>query len=85
MNINDDAVVNDLFLNKDMLGVNLKINLKNKIWRGSSKLMFGSLVVFSSDNFKKSLSFGVVRKNDPKENEILAKNMGYILIGVEII
>lgn len=66
VNINDDAIVDDLFLNSEILGINIRINLKNKQWRGSKKLMFGSLVAFSTDKFNQNLFLGVVRKNDPK-------------------
>lgn len=85
VNIYKDAVIKDLFLSRDIRGLTLRVFLQNSVWRGNRKLMFGSLCVFTTDNFDKTLFYGVVRDNDQKKNGEKAAKHRYIEIGVEIL
>ena len=58
MNVEEDAIIEDLYLNHEVLGLTFKINARN--YKPNSKYRFGSLVAFSVDKFQKNVFLGVV-------------------------
>ena len=85
VSINNDAIIQDIFLNQDFFGLELKIFLQNRVLIGSDKLKNGSLVAFSPDNFRQHLFFGVVRHNDMDSNKAIALEHGFMTVGVQIL
>jgi hypothetical protein len=53
-------------------------------WRISKKLLNGSLVILSHDNFK-SLVVGLIKNREAKEMNETHKKFGYVPINIEII
>jgi len=47
--------------------------------------MFGQLVVFSDDQFRRNIFTGVVRESDRKQMDLTTKKFGLIQVYIEII
>ena len=47
-------------------------------------LMYGNLVVFSSDKFQNELYIGVIKETDRKEMDETSKNEGYVTVSIEM-
>ena len=53
-------------------------------WRVSKKLLNGSLVILSHDNFR-TLFIGIIKNREAKEMNETHKRFGYVSINIEII
>lgn len=69
VNIFRYAEVAGLAATQDFFGFYFKIYSQNIKWMNSKKLKFGTLFVFSTDNFEKKIYQGIVRMADFKEME----------------
>ena len=58
---------------------------KHKSWQQVRKLLYGQLLLFSSDGFTKDIYMGVIRESDREEMNKTHSKLGYVIIRVEMI